>query len=366
MRKRYAFKVICTITAGGLMLGCFDTATETTSTSTTASSSEYTTILENYSQKVVVATYADMKNSAGVLHTMVEAFVANPDSQALLDSAGGAWKAVRTPWEASEAFLFGPAAFMGLDPALDSWPVDRQQLNDVLASDLTLDEASVDLLGPVVKGFHTIEYLLFREGAVRTADSLTARERDYLAAVSGILADNTEQLWAAWATGEYEGGTGTPYAKELAKAGSAGSRYMTPADGVSEVIEGMMVICDEVANGKIADPANENDVTLVESQFSWNSLRDFQDNMRSVRNSYTGAYHKSGESATYGLSDYVKTVDADLDTRILSAIDDAIQAIGAIPYPFRDNLTDAGVTTAIDKCNAVLETLDKELKPIIL
>ena len=34
------------------------------------------------------------------------------------------WITAREPWETSEAFLFGPVADKGLDPNMDSWPLD--------------------------------------------------------------------------------------------------------------------------------------------------------------------------------------------------------------------------------------------------
>ena len=45
-----------------------------------------------------------------------------------------AWVAARVPWEQSEGFLFGPVDTFGYDPAMDSWPVNRTDLDAVLAS----------------------------------------------------------------------------------------------------------------------------------------------------------------------------------------------------------------------------------------
>lgn len=327
---------------------------------------DFTTILIDYVDDVVVDTYADLRDKADALQTAVAALDApapgGGGDQALLDAAGQAWIDAREPWEASEAFLFGPAAFLGLDPALDSWPVDQQQLQDVLESEFELTpEFIAEGLGPALRGYHTIEFLLFRDGQVRTAASVTAREREYLVAATTVFRDEATALWDAWANG-YDGGAA--FATEMKTAGGTGSRYRTQLDAVTEMLEGMIAICDEVANGKIADPYDEGDTSLVESQFSWNSLTDFANNLRSVRNAYLGGYHLGTDGA--GLDVFVASENEALDTRIRSELDAAIAAIGAIPEPFRDNLD---ASTEIEAAQAairtVLESLDEDVRPLL-
>ncbi len=324
---------------------------------------DFSEILIDFSEKVVVATYADMRAKSVILNETVDAFAADPGNQGLLDSAASAWRDVRAPWEAGEAFLFGPAAFMGLDPSLDSWPLDHQQLQDVLGSTFDLTPAFVaDGLGPLLRGFHSVEYLLFREGESRTAADLTAREVQYLVAVTTVLADDCDSLWSAWANG-YDGGDA--YSVELASSGQVGSRYLNQHDAVMEIIEGMIAICDEVANGKIADPYDEQDPSLVESQFSFNSLLDFQNNIRSVQNSYLGGYQIDGIDGT-GLDEFVAGIDASLDLRLKAEISQAISQIASIPAPFRDNLS---ANTQIEAAQAavvlVMNSLETDLKPLV-
>ena len=45
-----------------------------------------------------------------------------------------AWRAVRVPWEQSEAFLFGVADLAQLDPSLDSWPLDKNGIEEIIAT----------------------------------------------------------------------------------------------------------------------------------------------------------------------------------------------------------------------------------------
>lgn len=281
-----------------------------------------------------------------------------------MDDAASRWIAAREPWEASEAFLFGPAAFMNLDPALDSWPVDHQQLDDVLVSSLPLTpEFVADGLGPALRGYHTVEYLLFRDGTPRDVDLMSARERDYLAAAASVLADDAATLWASWATG-VDGGVA--FRDEFASAGTGGSGYTSQTAAIEELLDGMIAICDEVANGKIADPYDENDTSLVESRFSHNSLTDFQNNMRSVRNAYMGEYSDAAQDGV-GLNEFVEQQDAALHARLLQEIDAAISAIAAIPEPFVANLAATSqIEAAQTAISTVLETLVNDVKPLVI
>jgi predicted lipoprotein len=313
-------------------------------------------ILTSFAENVVVQTYDALALGAANLLARTEELAAEP-SQARLDAAAEAWVETRAPWEAGEAFLFGPAAFLSLDPSLDSWPVDQQQLNSVLASELELSRETVaDGLGPALRGFHAAEYLLFREGAPRNVAAVTARELEYLVATAGVLADDANLLRDSWADS---------YAEQFRNAGQSGSPYVTQRAAVLEIVEGMIAICDEVANGKIADPFDEQDTQLVESQFSWNSLTDFQDNIRSVSNAYTGGFHLGTDGI--GLDEFVRETDATLDTRIRAEIEAAIDAIAAIPEPFRDNLDEnEKIEAAQEATDDLRNTLELSVKPLVV
>ncbi|KAA3606279.1 MAG: peptidase M75 [Calditrichaeota bacterium] len=343
----------------GLSLSCLafscsddddDNATET------QLDAQLTTVLGDYSQMVAVATYSDMATKAKSLETAVNTFNSAPNQESF-NAVGDAWIAVREPWEASEAFLFGPAEFGGLDPALDSWPVDQNQLDNVLNSSFELTaEFVAEGLGNALKGYHTIEFLVFRDGQVRTFTDLTEREKEYLVAVTDVFEDDASTLHAGWET--------DGFASEFASAGKEGSRYQTQLDAVNEIFEGMIGICDEVANGKIADPYDEQDTQLVESQFSFNSLKDFENNIKSVQNAYLGGYH-NGLDGT-GLDTYVSSKNATMDTNLKNQIEDAIAKIKAIPVPFRDNLDkNTEIEAAQTSIREIQRILEEEVKPLV-
>jgi predicted lipoprotein len=316
-----------------------------------------TTTLNDFANTVVLATYTDLDNKAGELLTAVKALAADT-TQANLEQAQAAWKATRQPWEQSEAFLFGPVDTQGLDPALDSWPVNQVDLDAVLASGDPLTESSIDGLEDTLKGFHTVEYLIFRDGNQRKAADITSRELEYLVATTENLKAKTAQLRHAWDL------TGENFAAEVANAGTSSTIYTSQKAAMQEMVNGMITIADEVANGKISDPFNERDTTLVESQFSFNSITDFQNNIRGIQNVYMGKFTTDGQ----GLNDFIASKDAALDTRFQTEVQTAIDAIGAIPDPFRDSISTgrSAVQAAIDAVSTVQRTLEADILQLVL
>lgn len=306
---------------------------------------------------VILPTYENLMSATAALL----AKVGDLQDQADLEEARDLWRAARVPWEQSEAFLFGPVSDLGLDPALDSWPVDRVQLDQVLASRLELTPDTIaSNLGGGLKGFHTVEYLLFGDGGSKTIDELlgNTREMEYLLAVTEALFIDCETLYLSWAD------EGDAFGETFAKSGQAGGRYYAAVDAVQQLVNGCADIADEVANGKIADPFKEGDKELVESQFSYNSLQDFADNMRSIENIYNGI------GGSLGISSYVAGRDATLDARVKAEIQASIDAIVAISPDndptFSVAITEPAYASAIENAQAAIRTLMDTFKGDVL
>lgn len=335
---------------------------------------DFTEILNDYVDSTVITTYGDLKDNSVELYNLVVKYKAS-GSQSDIDAACQAWRDARIPWEQSESFLFGPAAYQSLDPLLDSWPLDQAQLDQVLAGSQTLTADYVrDGLGAVLRGFHTIEYLLFRDGNPRSTSAVTAREKEYLVAVTQVLRDDCIKLWALWHGREGISGLeaevlesldvdpGNGYGYEFKNAGKSGSRYVSQKDAVDEIIQGCMDIADEVGNGKLADPFNAKDPMLVESWFSWNSLSDFKNNIVSIENSFYGGVTKKGES----LKNFINKKDATIVPALKTKLDAAIAAIGAIPEPFRNNLDKTTqIQAAMDAVNDLNSFITTKIQPLI-
>jgi len=320
-------------------------------------------IITHLADDVVVPTYQQLATRLEALDVAVNALVAAP-TEARLTAAQEAWLAARTPWEQSEGFLFGPVDSYGYDPALDSWPVNRSDLDAVLASSDAFTPQYVSSLQETQKGFHTVEYLLFNDGRTKKVSDFNQRQFDYLKAISAELKGVGAALANAW-TQTVEGRP--PYRDVLAGAGQTGNNaYPSVEAAAQEMVGGMINILDEVANGKIADPYDAKDPELVESQFAYNSLSDFANNLRSVENVYLGHLPGATPSA-YTLSALVKSEKPEIDTRIRQELTAAIEALGRIPEPFRSSIKDPAAADEIEAAQEAIRkvqaTIETEVKP---
>jgi putative iron-regulated protein len=323
-------------------------------------------IIVGFADNVVVPTYEELADRTVALDTAVTALAATTNDTNL-EAAKTAWSDMRQPWEQSEGFLFGPVSAEGWDPAMDSWPLNQTDLEAVLASGDELTQEYIRNLPETQKGFHTVEFLLWGADSQKTAAEITTRELEYMAALTEELVLITTDLETSWTTGV---GGAQAYRTVFTTAGEEGNTaYPSRSSAAQEILGGMSGICDEVANGKIADPFDAMDPNLVESQYSFNSLLDFADNMRSVENAYNGDFPLGGTTGR-GLTDYVAAIDPALDTRFKAEIAAAISALGEIPTPFRDaiqNPADApAIEAAQEAIRTVQATIDGDLTAAVL
>jgi predicted lipoprotein len=331
----------------------------------------YQDIVSGYTDNTVIATYGFLADKAIELSELCQALRQNPTQDAVA-AAAEKWRQARVFWEQSEAFLFGPANYNNLDPKIDSWPLDKNELDVTLNQPNILDIDATKArarLGNSLIGFHAIEYVLFRDGAARPLNDISNEELAYLAAIAQVLAEDCILLEASWAgmdavseikkqmLSDAEIGISTDFGKEMKNAGKAGSRFPSIQSAISEIIEGCKDIADEVGNAKIADPVESKNVLEVESWYSWNSITDFTDNIRSIENAYLGGVpNKRG----YSLSSYVAEKNKALDDEIKSRIATAIAKIRAIGEPFRNHLdNEQGAQEAIEACDDLFNSLHK-------
>ncbi len=131
-------------------------------------------VITQYVDKVVMPTYKELAELNSKLNDAVLAFKANPSNEGFV-ACSIAWLNARAPWEQSEAFLFGPVDELQLDPNMDSWPLDQDQIVQILNSqdfnDLNWSEGDADdkvESAQSLRGFHTLEFLIFKDGKART------------------------------------------------------------------------------------------------------------------------------------------------------------------------------------------------------
>lgn len=339
-----------------LVAGC-KKEPETTETPITPATDLKQEILTSFSNNISQATYNDLADKTNQLYTATQTF-ATTTTDANLATCRQLWKDARSAWEQSEGFLFGPVASENIDPRIDTWPVNYTDLDSVLASSVVFDEAYIDGLEDALKGFHPVEYLLFGTNGNKLATDFTAREKEYLVALSNNLKNLTTQLSQSWSPS-----MSGNYADQFTTAGQSGSVYTTKRAAFEELVNAMIGICDEVANGKIEEPFVQQDPSLEESPFSGNSITDFTNNIKSVQNVYLGKYVADGT----GLEDLVRENNLSLDGSIKSKISSAITALGNITVPFGQAIISqqVQVTNAQTAINDLKDVLENNLLPYV-
>ncbi|WP_159821698.1 imelysin family protein [Colwellia sp. 20A7] len=334
---------------------------------------EATEMITNLTNDVIVAGYQNLNDGAADFLLATQNLVNTPTDKNLA-LAQQAWKDVRVPWEQGESHIFGPVDALSIDPHLDTWPLNTSDLEALLASQASFSADELKTFNDDVQGFHTMEFLLFGDGVEdneKSIDEMTTLESEYLSAAAEVFKTYTQSLLDAWIVANDPNDANSPAYKDLLLT-TNNDIYASQLGVVEELINGMIGIIDEVGNGKIAEPFGSNidniDTSKVESQYSWNSLADFTDNIRGVQNVYRGEF--SGQADKAGIIDFVNAADADLATRVDTEIMDAIAAIEAIAgesdLPFRQAINDADARVRIQAAIDALSTLQTSFENDVL
>ena len=319
-------------------------------------------VLENLVSNVIVPTYTKLADDVEDLEKTLNGLTVATITQTQIDKACADFKNARLNWERSEAFLGGAASDFSIDPTIDSWPLDRAELLDYFKGGMTAeieDESTI-------LGFHALEFILFRNGQNRKVSELQgndtytnyenvsgADELKYAQQVCRLLKERCFQLQVAW-EGEknasrvsvvkaaglgYTTANGLTYGENLALAGISGSKSTFPTlqAAIAQVLsndEGSCVaIGNEVGTAKIANPFSAGDIAYVESPYSYNSIADFRDNIRSIRNVWLGSTDKKANQ--YSFHTFFASVGkSSINTAVENAYVASIAGISNMPSPF--------------------------------
>lgn len=350
--------IICTALLVVNFVSCKKSSpsSNTSSSSSTDQTTLKKNIINDIAHNVIYATYVDLSNKADALNADVTNLNSVTSAENLL-ACQNSWKALRQAWEQGEGFLFGPVSTENIDPRVDTWPVDFARLDSVLASSATFDADYINGLEESLKGFHPIEYLLFGKDGNKTETEFTAREKEYLMALTANLQSLCNTVKDAWTNG---------YTNTFTNPGSNNAIYGSQRAVYEEIIDAMSGICEEVAGGKLKEPFEAVDPMLEESPFAKNSINDFTNNIKSVQNMYLGKYTTDGK----GLEDLIKANNLSMDGEIKSKINAAITALSNITLPFGQAiLTTNGqrqqVQAAMEAIGKLQQYLDATVKPYI-
>ena len=423
MKKTFqkAFLFVATMALSLGFASCSDNDDPATE-ETVVPASELSAVANTYVNDVVYPTYADLRTNAKTLKDACEKAYANAKAGNLTDQdlidAAEAFKATRLQWERSESFLYGAAANNEIDPHIDSWPLDHDQLvralnNTELMNGIQGENAAQFIYSKngdfqSVIGFHGLEFVLFRDGAVRTAAMLNTKETEegmtsidginelaFAAAVSGDIYNMTSLLqygwngdatlssWlntnCKWVVDGLKGleesagalsSAGIGYGQFLLNSTGTNGWFTTWQEALENVLRGgCSDICQEVYTQKLGQAyriathqgTSEDAADNIESPYSKRSFIDYQDNIYSIKNSLYGTRDVTATTpVTNSLMSIMKKYNYSGYNALSTALDEAIASLETAKnsgIAFIDEPGNAQVGNCITKINK----LDDEL-----
>ena len=348
-------KLILPLVAAAVLAGC---SKDKNTTTTTDASSRQQQMLSDFSDKVALPMYDALNTKSATLRAAVVQLNAST-TDANLAAARTAWVDMRSVWEQCEGFLFGPVDEGEYDPRMDTWPNDFVAMDSLLGSAQPLNESGLTNLDYSQRGFHPLEYILWGKNGAKSATAITTREKEYMVGLVNDLYSNTSGLLNAWQA------SGGNYAAQVATAGNGSAKFTTRQQAFLVLVDGLTGICEEVGEGKIEEPFVTEDSSLVESPYSGNSLKDFQNNMRGLQGVYMGRF---GSSTGVSMHDLVAETNAALDIELQQQMTAAINAFDVFTMPFEQAIHQQRVqiTNTQAALAALKTTLEDKLRPWVM
>ena len=390
-------------------------------TSISNSDKEMQKVAKNYVQAVVYPTYQALATNARTLYSEAQKLYKSAEAgtmtQSQIDAACEAFKNTRREWERSEAFLFGSATDNELDPHIDSWPLDRDELERALNNQTLLagfksenpakfvSEHNTDFQS--VLGFHGMEFVLFRNGAHRTVEALKANDTDegvtsvkgidelaFLQAVAADVRNITALLEFTWmgsaasnetkailsgegsyvfSTLRYNGlaSNGTMCYGQFLLSPSSTTGYHSWQGTMTQIfVGGCSNISDEVAVQKLGQAyrcatgqgnPTEDSKDYIESPYSHRSFIDYQDNIYSIKNSLYGTRDINATTpAENSMLSLLKKMNYSGYNNLVNALNAAIQALETAKNSGKSFVEEPGAQR-VKECIDAVSALDEEI-----
>jgi predicted lipoprotein len=296
---------------------CGDTATGPGRAMTTG-------VIADEVNHVMLPNIDSLANRGVRLATQINAFAAAPTPAGLAEAQAD-WRATRASYEYGEAFSFGPIETDGIDPAVDTWPVDIAGIGTLIAGPDSLTPSFIDGLPVTLKGFHAVELMLFgAPGAPASASGFNARQLEYLVAAGQDLSNELSALRIAWSP------TSGDFAGQVLHAGHGTSAYSSQSAVMQDIVTQMATQPAQFIY-KIAQPLATDSSIYEESRFSDNTLADIESNLAGTAALY---YGDPSSGSNRGLGKIVAADDPALDQTVRAQFAEAAAAMAKITPSF--------------------------------
>lgn len=229
-----------------------------------------------------------------------------------LEAAQAQWRKTANAWKQCELFNLGRIQDDYIHNKVHTWPSNDDFIDEFVQGTDVLDNPYISSKGSSSKGLAAMEYLLFsEEGNQAVLDSLTnspyaQRKKEYLKALGENLHTIAGLLNYTWSQ------TGSDYYTTFISSKGTGVYTST-----NMLINEMANLIETMLNTKMGKPMgkhldNTPIINLLESYRAKESLNFLQNNLQSLRATFTGG-------TGIGVDDYLDAVGAKYDDQTLSA-----------------------------------------------
>ncbi len=336
-------------------LGCGASATavptETESSAATLVSESATRaeVIQDLTARVILPGYSAAADSMAALKRSVDDLCASP-SEAGLGAARDAWREARQAWLRTESYWFGPAMDRRSISLVDWWPIDAEKIDRNLADEEEMTaERVTEFLPATQRGLGAAEYLLFGGESAGLSDGSDPQRCAYLQAVAIVVSDEVAGILTEWQGTEGSSG----YAGYF---DGTGPLALIDSDAEAEVVRSLVFQVRTIANMRLGAGLGidtQADASAIPEGDAGNSREDLLSQLDGIASVYRGAEGGIGVSAR------VSSMSAEIDARMLAAIESTISATRNL-----DGSIIAQLESNPDQVRAVYDSM-KELQRVL-
>jgi predicted lipoprotein len=327
-------------------------------------------LLSNLSTNIILKGYSDLETAANEFNTAAQSYSGDCSNNASsLQNLQTSWKKNFAILKQLEIIQFGPAQFGGFYESIDPWVAnytdnitpDTTSINSFISGSTTINTTNVTVLNKLLKGLPAIEYLLFSDSTgntslTSTCSGLTGRRMDFMKQLVSLYYTATQNLHSQWKT------SGSNYANELPTAGSGSIYFSSQKAAMDILILQFSNHIEFIRDNKLGYPAGlttrsggTKRPTVIETRFANQPISNLVNNLNGVNSLYTGV---NGQ----GISDYIRSANPSLDSRIRQQITTCIsnvQKISDLQVAINSNSSD--VLTAYNSLTTLRNMLTTEV-----
>ncbi|MEM8768444.1 MAG: imelysin family protein, partial [Pseudomonadota bacterium] len=255
---------------------------------------EQVRLIEAVGEEVLAVLYIDFDTAAEALQSAAASYCADPASGdfAALQSS---WRQAMNAWQQAQFLRVGPVDEEARLERIQFFP-DRSRVvgptvDDLLAANTPITEASIAIAPVQAQGLPALEYLLFVIGGL---DDVTdgPRRCDLATAIADNLATMAGDLAEAW-------GPGGTFIVEFTTG--TGDSFDDVEDVLIAILETIAVQAEQIGDRKLQDAFLAGDVEQLESFRSENSNSNVDNNIEALQKLFD-----DDDDDTYRVRDYLE------------------------------------------------------------